>query len=315
MIDVTSLTRYYGRTAAVNQVSFSIDQQQIIGLLGHNGAGKTTVMKMLSGYLEPTAGSVRINGHDIETHARELQQSLGYLPENLPVYPEMTIADYLDYAAHLKGLRGAEKSAAIRRSVEATELGARYLDPIGQLSRGFKQRVGVAQAILGKPTLLILDEPGNGLDPEQNEHMRALIRELAGDATVILSTHVMQEVDALCDRVLVLAGGHLALDSPLASLRESRHLLVTAGDEGADLPADLERLPQIASVEAQGDDGNRLQMRLALHGDAAMDTAAGNVSRVVIESGARLYRLQPEVRDLEQVFRDAVQSTGGRHAV
>jgi ABC-2 type transport system ATP-binding protein len=314
MIDVTSLTRYYGKTAAVKQVSFSIDQQQIIGLLGHNGAGKTTVMKMLSGYLEPTSGSVRINGHDIETHARELQQSLGYLPENLPVYPEMTIADYLDYAAHLKGLRGADKNAAIRRSVEATELGARFLDPIGQLSRGFKQRVGVAQAILGKPKLLILDEPGNGLDPQQNEHMRALIRELAADATVILSTHVMQEVDALCDRVLVLAGGRLALDSPLASLRESRHLLVSTGDEAADLPAALERLPQIASVETRQDDDKRLHLRLSLHGDAAMDTAAGNVSRVVIESGARLYRLQPEVRDLEQVFRDAVQSTGGRHA-
>jgi ABC-2 type transport system ATP-binding protein len=314
MIDVTSLTRYYGKTAAVNQVSFSIDQQQIVGLLGHNGAGKTTVMKMLSGYLEPTSGSVCIDGHDIETHARELQQTLGYLPENLPVYPEMTIADYLDYAAHLKGLRGAEKSAAIRRSVEATELGARFLDPIGQLSRGFKQRVGVAQAILGKPKLLILDEPGNGLDPQQNEHMRALIRELAGEATVILSTHVMQEVDALCDRVLVLAGGRLALDSPLASLRESRHLLVSTGDEADGLPEALERLPQVAGVETLGDEKARLHLRLSLHADAAMDTAAGNVSRVVIDSGARLYRLQPEVRDLEQVFREAVQSTGGRHA-
>jgi ABC-2 type transport system ATP-binding protein len=133
----------------------------------------------------------------------------------------MSIADYLDYAAHLKGLRGDEKRRAIRHSVEATELGARYRDPIGQLSRGFKQRVGVAQAILGKPELLILDEPGNGLDPEQNEHMRALIREIAGRATVILSTHIMQEVDALCDRVLVLSNGRLALDSSLRTLRES----------------------------------------------------------------------------------------------
>lgn len=314
MIDVASLTRYYGKTAAVNEVSFTIDQQQIVGLLGHNGAGKTTVMKMLSGYLEPTAGRIRINGLDIESHARDIQRSLGYLPENLPVYPEMTIADYLDYAAHLKGLRGDVKRRAIRRSVEATELGHRYLDPIGQLSRGFKQRVGVAQAILGEPTLLILDEPGNGLDPEQNEHMRTLIRELAASATVILSTHIMQEVEALCDRVLVLAGGRLALDSALGELRDSRHLLLTCGDESGTLLATLEHMPQVARIERLDAGEGRLSLRLALTNDAAMDTAAGNVSRAVIESGARLYRLGPEQRDLEQVFREAVQLAGGRHA-
>lgn len=313
MIDVASLTRFYGRTAAVNDVSFSIDQRQIIGLLGHNGAGKTTVMKMLSGYLEPTAGRVCINGLDMESHAREIQRSLGYLPENLPVYPEMTIADYLDYAAHLKGLRGADKRRAIRRSVDATELGGRYFDPIGQLSRGFKQRVGVAQAILGEPTLLILDEPGNGLDPEQNEHMRTLIRELSGSATVILSTHIMQEVEALCDRVLVLAGGRLALDSPLANLRDSRHLLLSCSvDDG--LVAHLERMPQVASIERLPATGDRLELRLALTANAAMDTAAGNVSRAVIEAGSRLYRLAPEQRDLEQIFREAVLFAGGRHA-
>ncbi|EED31809.1 ATP-binding protein of ABC transporter [gamma proteobacterium NOR5-3] len=192
MIDVESLTRYYGKTPAVQQVSFSIDERQIVGLLGHNGAGKTTVMKMLSGYLEPSSGTVLIGGKDLSTDAREIQRRLGYLPENLPIYPEMSIADYLDYAAHLKGLRGDEKRRAIRYSVDATELGARYFDPIGQLSRGFKQRVGVAQAILGEPELLILDEPGNGLDPQQNEHMRELVRDLSSRATVILSTHIMQ---------------------------------------------------------------------------------------------------------------------------
>lgn len=314
MIDVASLTRYYGKTPAVDQVSFSIDQQQIVGLLGHNGAGKTTVMKMLSGYLEPSAGSVRIDGLDIETHAREIQASLGYLPENLPVYPEMSIADYLDYAAHLKGLRGPDKQRAIRRSVEATELGHRYFDAIGTLSRGFKQRVGVAQAILGSPRLLILDEPGNGLDPQQNEHMRALIRDLASRATVILSTHVMQEVEALCDRVLVLAGGRLALDAPMAGLRESRHLLVNCSSERADLADLLGRLPQVAAVEREDAADDRMAFRLRLTADAAMDTAAGNVSRTVMEGGARLYRLTPEQRDLEQIFREAVQTAGGRHA-
>jgi ABC-2 type transport system ATP-binding protein len=314
MIDVESLTRYYGKNPAVQQVSFSIDERQIVGLLGHNGAGKTTVMKMLSGYLEPSGGRVRIGGKDLETHAREIQQRLGYLPENLPVYPEMSIADYLDYAAHLKGLRGEAKRRSIRYSVDATELGGRYFDPIGQLSRGFKQRVGVAQAILGEPEFLILDEPGNGLDPEQNEHMRKLIRELASRATVILSTHIMQEVHALCDRVLVLSNGELALDAPLARLRESHHLLLTASDEANNLPALLGRLPQINVLEVREADEGKLSLRLSLHPGTAMDTAASNIARAVIESGARLFALNPEQRDLEDVFREAIQEAGGRHA-
>jgi ABC-2 type transport system ATP-binding protein len=314
MIEADSLTRYYGKTAAVRQVSFSIDQRQIVGLLGHNGAGKTTVMKMLSGYLEPSSGSVRVGGRDLESQAREIQGTLGYLPENLPVYPEMSIADYLDYAAHLKGLRGDAKRRAIRHSVDATELGTRYLDPIGQLSRGFRQRVGVAQAILGEPELLILDEPGNGLDPEQNEHMRALIREIAGRATVILSTHIMQEVDALCDRVLVLSNGRLALDSSLATLRESRQLLLTCSNESDNLPALLSRLPQIDAVETLQARDKQLALRLSLLEGTAMDTAAGNISRAVMESGARLFEIRPERRDLEQIFREAVLAAGVRDA-
>ena len=271
-------------------------------------------MKMLSGYLEPSAGRVRIAGRDLETQAREIQQRLGYLPENLPIYPEMSIGDYLDYAAHLKGLRGSEKRRAIQRAVEATELGGRFLDPIGQLSRGFRQRVGVAQAILGEPELLILDEPANGLDPEQNEHMRALIRELAAQATVILSTHIMQEVEALCERVLVLSSGKLALDSALGELRESRHLLLTCSDDVTGIPDLIMRLPQIAACERVPAEDGQMSLRLALHAGTAMDTAAGNVSRAVIDGGARLFTLAPEQRDLEQIFREAVQSTEGRHA-
>lgn len=315
MIDVASLSRYYDKIPAVQDVSFSIEERQIVGLLGHNGAGKTTVMKMLSGYLEPSAGSVRIGGKDLRTSAREVQQSLGYLPENLPVYPEMSIADYLDYAAHLKGLRGDDKRRSIRYSIDATELGARYFDPIGQLSRGFKQRVGVAQAILGEPDLLILDEPGNGLDPQQNEHMRDLIRELSSRATVILSTHIMQEVDALCERVLVLSNGKLALDSPLAALRESRELLLTASEDERDLPALLSRLPQIAEVVTLHAADNKLTLNLRLTESAVMDTAAGNISRTVIEGGAKLYSLTPLRRNLEQIFRDAVKETEANHAI
>lgn len=313
MIDVTSLTRYYGKAKAVDNVSFSTGDREIVGLLGHNGAGKTTVMKMLSGYLEPSAGEIRIGGLSLETERRRIQQKLGYLPENLPVYPEMTIADYLDYAAALKGLRGEAARRSIRHSIDATELGERLFDAIGTLSRGFKQRVGVAQAILGEPELLILDEPGNGLDPQQNEHMRALIRDIAGRATVILSTHIMQEVDALCDRVLVLSNGRLALDQHMSSLRSSRRLQLRASGD-AKLHALLEQMPQVERVEAQAAPEGQQRYVLTLHAGTDADTAAGNLSRAVVESGARLLGLAPEQRDLEQVFREAVQAAEVRHA-
>ncbi len=311
MIDVESLTRFYGSVPAVQDVSFAIEERQIVGLLGHNGAGKTTVMKMLSGYLEPSSGSVRIGNRDLGENTREIQATLGYLPEDLPVYPELSVAEYLDYAAHLKGLRRADKHSAVRRSIDATGLGSRFFDPIGQLSRGFKQRVGVAQAILGSPEILILDEPGNGLDPEQNDLMRALIRELAQSATVILSTHIMQEVDALCDRVLVLAGGELVMDSPMEVLRESRRLQVECSDDVESLDKVLGRMPQIAALERHSADEGRIRLTLELHEGTALDTAAGNISRAVIESGARLFHLSREQQNLEDIFRDATQRRGG----
>ena len=167
MLEVDQLTRNYGTFVAVDHVSFSIQKGEIVGLLGHNGAGKTTIMKMLSGFLEPDQGSVMIDGVDLQNETKPLQQRLGYLPENLPLYPEMTVVDYLDYAADLKGLSPEVKAVEIRRAVQATEIASKAMAPIATLSRGFKQRVGVAQAILGKPNLLILDEPTNGLDPTQ----------------------------------------------------------------------------------------------------------------------------------------------------
>jgi ABC-2 type transport system ATP-binding protein len=231
------------------------------------------------------------------------------------VYPEMTIADYLDYSASLKGLKAEDARRAIRRSIDATELGARLMDPIGILSRGFKQRVGVAQAILGEPALLILDEPGNGLDPEQNEHMRSLVRELSRSATVILSTHIMQEVDALCDRVLVLVGGHLALDESMDTLRASNRLLLHSSDDVIDLATRLAALPQVSEVEALGTQTSRQTFALSISPDTTFDNAADAIARAVLDAGASLYQLQPEQRDLETVFRDALNAEGGRHAV
>jgi ABC-2 type transport system ATP-binding protein len=309
MIEVHSLTRSYGKNLAVDGVSFTIGSGEIVGLLGHNGAGKTTIMRMLRGYLEPSGGSIDIDGVALATNAHQIQQQLGYLPENLPVYPDMMVADYLEYAATLKGVATKDRYQQMREAISATALEERALDPINTLSRGLRQRVGVAQALLGRPRLLILDEPGNGLDPEQTEHMRALIRKLARRATVILSTHIMQEVDAICDRVLMLRQGKLVLDAHLAQLRQSRTLQLRTNADIDALPDYLRRMPQISNIENVPTPGSQLQFLLTLHDNADPDTAANNIARCVVSAGASLYQLQPVVRDLESVFREA--NTGG----
>ena len=303
MIKVDALSRRYGSITAVDDVSFRIESHQVVGLLGHNGAGKTTIMKMLSGYLEPSAGHIDINGHTLAAGAHEVQKQLGYLPENLPLYPEMMVADYLDYVATMKGIPRAERMQAVREAVAATDLGERVLEPIDTLSRGLKQRVGVAQAIIGKPRLLILDEPANGLDVHHTDHMRSLIRQLARRATIVLSTHIMQEVEAVCDRVLVLRNGRLVLDEALGNLRQSHCLQLKTCGSAPELPACLARLPQVETLT--GDPDNR-QFTLGLRPDSDPDTAANAIARCVVESGARLYQLNPLVRDLDTVFRETI---------
>lgn len=306
MLEVNQLSRCYGHFQAVDSVSFSIKKGEIVGLLGHNGAGKTTIMKMISGYLEPNQGTIKVDGLNLTDNPKAVQAGLGYLPENLPVYPEMTVADYLDYAADLKGLTGQTKQDEIKRAVKATDIANKLLDPIATLSRGYKQRVGVAQAILGKPKLLILDEPTNGLDPEQTQHMRQLIREIAQHATVILSTHIMQEVDALCSRVLILRSGKLAVDAKLAELRQSNHLLL----ETSLSPIQLELVKVLSGIDAitpiqAGDSAaNHYRYRITLTADHPMKIVAPLVAKTIVENNQQLFALTPELRDLESLFRE-----------
>lgn len=310
MLEVSNLTRSYGDFIAVDNVSFAIGQGEIVGLLGHNGAGKTTIMKMLSGYLEPNAGLVKIDGIDLSENPKRVQQTLGYLPENLPIYQEMVVADYLDYAADLKGLSGDAKYSEIKRAIRATEIGPKLLAPIATLSRGYKQRVGIAQAILGQPKLLILDEPTNGLDPTQTDHMRQLIRDLAKRATVILSTHIMQEVDALCDRVLILSNGHLAVDARLEELRQSNHLLLSTSLAPEEVRARLQQLGELQAIEeltgAAPGSVYSYRLRLAETGDFNAVNAA--IAKTIVDAGADLYRLQTEHRDLETLFREVSET-------
>ena len=300
MLQVAQLTRKYGDFIAVNDVGFSIGKGEIVGLLGHNGAGKTTIMKILSGYLEANSGRVTINDFDLNTDAKSIQKDLGYLPENLPIYPEMTVADYLDYVADMKGIAEDQKAGEIKRVIHATEIREKLLDPIETLSRGYKQRVGVAQAILGKPKLLILDEPTNGLDPTQTEHMRRLVKEIAKDATVILSTHIMQEVDAICDRVLILSNGHLALDARLEELRKSNRLIVQCSlneEQVNNLSNELTGI-ESSTLDSEG------KYFLQLDEDVDRSNVSALVAEKVLAQGGKLFQLTLEQRDLESVFRE-----------
>jgi ABC-2 type transport system ATP-binding protein len=294
MIEADGLSRRYGDFLAVDDVSFAIGQGEIVGLLGHNGAGKTTIMKMLTGYLEPSAGSVRVDGMVVEEDRQKVQAQLGYLPENLPLYPELSVADYLAYAAELREI---DPVPSVRRAIEATELTVKAFDPIATLSRGYKQRLGVAQAILHEPRFLILDEPTNGLDPGQTQHMRALIKRLSERATVILSTHIMQEVNALCDRALILHNGILAVDERLENLRVSNRLHVRTAAQ-ADLPQTLAGVDGIAAIHRGVDGGWELET------PGNPDAVAAQVATRLVAAGLPVYQLASAQRDLESVFRE-----------
>ncbi len=289
MSEANQLTRRYGDFVAVDDVSFRIEPGEIVGLLGHNGAGKTTIMKMLTGYLEPSSGSVLFDGFEVEQDPVRVQQNLGYLPENLPLYPELTVMDYLQYAAELRQIDARQ---AVARAIDATELREKALDPISTLSRGYRQRVGVAQAILHRPRFLIMDEPTSGLDPGQTQHMRQLIQDLATSATVILSTHIMQEVAAICDRALILRNGRLVLDERLQDLQATQRLNLQTG------PAVLVGELIDNGVVSLGD-GRWL---IDVVGDVKAE--ADNIVKTLIGASAPIYELSPAQRDLETIFRE-----------
>jgi ABC-2 type transport system ATP-binding protein len=299
MIEVRELSRTYGALRAVDRVSFDIGRRQIVGLLGHNGAGKTTIMKMLTGYLEPSDGSIRIDGLDIVGQRREVQRRIGYLPENCPLYPDVTVLEHLDYQGALHGIPARQRPAAIRRAVERTELGAKAGAQVATLSRGYRQRLGVASALLHEPDILILDEPTNGLDPSQIQHMRALIREQSNHATVIVSTHILQEVEAICGRVLIMRAGRLALDSAMDDIGAGARLRVTLDRAPGEVRALLGAQPGITGIAHVGDEGNRRSYALSTADPTA---AAPQIAAAVAAKGWALYALERERHELETVF-------------
>lgn len=302
MIEVDGLTRNYGDLVAVDNVSFEIARGEIVGLLGHNGAGKTTIMRMLTGYLEPTAGRIRIDGLDINEQRLEVQRKIGYLSENAPLYPDMSVVEYLEYVANLRSVPAAERFPAIRRALAQTKLADRALERVQTLSKGYKQRLGVAQAILHAPEILILDEPTNGLDPTQILEMRSLIKGLSAHATVIVSTHILQEVEAVCERVIIMVQGRIGMDAKLSALQQSSRLLVGLRKTAGDVVAALGAVGGVRGLQSVAD-GPHGEL-YALDVDQAPDRVAPAVASAAVERGWEIYRISEEARTLETVFRE-----------
>ena len=308
VIDVQGLSRNYGPHRALHDLHFRIDRGEIVGFLGPNGAGKTTTMKILTGYLAPSDGTASICGHDVVAESLEVRKRIGYLPESAPVYADMRVQDYLDFVARVRGLSSGERAHAVGRVLEACDLTDRAGQPIGELSKGYRQRVGLAQALVHQPDVLILDEPTSGLDPNQVQVIRNLVRRIGERHTVLLSTHVLSEVQATCDRVLVLNKGRLVADAPVERVKESVQggvLVKVSFVPGAvklardAVHARLAALPGVTRVTPQeGTEARELGYELLADADVRSD-----VFDLAVREGLRIVTLTRETSSLEEVFR------------
>lgn len=299
MIAVESISKHYGELRAVDQVSFSVGAGEVLGFLGPNGAGKSTTMKMLAGFLQPTSGTAVINGHDIRRDALAARRQLGYLPEGAPSYEEMNVAEFLRFIARARQLSGPQATAAVDSAADRLELGTVMGQRIETLSKGFKRRVGLAQAILHDPPVLILDEPTDGLDPNQKHQVRRLIRSMAADKTIIVSTHILEEVEAVCTRAIIIAHGRiLADDTPAGLTRQSRYqdaLNLRVDDPDAAASA-LSELAEVARVE-------RRDRELIVFPQPGRDVLEP-VVRLIGERGWTVHGLRLRSGRLDDVFRD-----------
>jgi ABC-2 type transport system ATP-binding protein len=307
MIEIRELKKSYGETVALRGISASIGRGEIVGLLGPNGAGKTTTMKILVGYLRPSAGSASVAGFDVTKEPIEVQKRIGYLPENAPLYLDMLVQDYLMFAANVRGITGGEARASIRDAVEQCSIGNVLARPIGELSKGYRQRVGLAAAILHDPEILILDEPTNGLDPNQIVEVRELIRHLGRSKTVIISTHILTEVQATCDRAIIIIDGSIRVDGTLAGLTRARVQVVTVAADATDARRAFETMPNVARVEYVGKSDARFHtFRLHIDGDHDL---ADDVWSACSERQWPVRELRRDDRTLEQVFRELTEAT------
>jgi ABC-2 type transport system ATP-binding protein len=308
MIKVNELTKRYARTTAVDHISFEVQKGQIVGFLGPNGAGKTTTMRMLTCFLPPSAGSATVCGFDVLEQPLEVKRRIGYLPETPPIYPEMETAEYLKFVGKLKGLSGADLQKRVDYVVERCAVADVKNKLLGKLSKGYRQRVGLAQAIIHNPDVLILDEPTSGLDPRQINDTRDLIKSLAGDHTIILSTHILPEVEQTCEQVLIINKGKLVATDSVRNLqaraRGAESVLVEiAGRNGSlEIPIvqhKLEQVPGVGRVLCKREVDSRVIFEVESEKGRLV---RGDLARAVVESGWDLNQLRPSAMSLEEIF-------------
>ncbi len=310
MINVDNLSKFYGSVEAVRGISFDVQEGEIIGFLGPNGAGKSTTMKILTGYMPASSGSAHIAGFDVSQDPLNVQKNLGYLPENNPLYPEMTVKAYLDYSASIKGLTGLEKNRSIGSVIEKCGLANVESRVIGHLSKGYRQRVGLAQALVNDPPVMLLDEPTSGLDPAQIVEIRNLIKDLKGNRTIMLSTHILPEVNMVCDRVVIIHQGRLAASGELDSLADSmneknRTFLSVLGQED-NFSNVLKEIDGVENVRLRGMKNGEVHYEV----DSAKDLRASLASAVYEKSG-KLTEIRKESITLEEIFVKIVSGETG----
>ncbi|HEX6980030.1 MAG TPA: ABC transporter ATP-binding protein [Alphaproteobacteria bacterium] len=306
MIAIRNLTKDFGPIRAVDNVSFSVARGEVLGFLGPNGAGKSTTMKMITGYLTPTSGTAVVCGHDVLEKPVAVKRCIGYLPEGAPAYPDMTPAAFLDFIAAIRGLHGAEKTKRIGLAVDRVQLKDVLHQPIETLSKGFKRRVGLAQAMLHDPEVLILDEPTDGLDPNQKHEVRTLIRDMARDKAIIISTHILEEVDAVCTRAVIIARGRIVADGTPAELeaRSRWHnavSIVLSAPKVASCRAALQRISSIGSIEEiQGEDNLACLVAFPINGQPIIT----QVSEIARNAEFGIEEVRVERGRLDEVFRN-----------
>jgi ABC-2 type transport system ATP-binding protein len=311
MIEVESLTKTFGSITAVDGLTFRVARGEILGFLGPNGAGKTTTMRILTGYMPATRGTARVAGFDVATDSLDVRRRVGYLPESVPVYPERAVLDYLSFVADVKSLPRKGKTQAIARVIERCGLGDVRRRTVGRLSRGYRQRVGLAQALIGDPPVLVLDEPTVGLDPAQVVEVRQLIRSLAGDRTVILSTHILPEVSQITSRVLIIDRGRIAAQGTsqelTAQLRDRQGFQVRVLGEAAQAEAVLSSVAGVVGVAVleRGDHETTFRVEAGPGADVR-----GAMARALVGKGLELLEMSPLAMSLEEIFISLVRRDG-----
>ena len=318
MISVKELTKRYAHNTAVDHISFDVAKGQIVGFLGPNGAGKTTTMRILTCFMPPSAGTATVAGFDVLEQSLEVKKRIGYLPESPPIYPEMETAEYLKFVGKLKGLRGADLQKRIDYVCERCAIVDVKKKPLGKLSKGYRQRVGLAQAIIHNPDVLILDEPTAGLDPKQINETRDLIKDLAGEHTIILSTHILPEVEQTCEQVIIINKGKLVATDSVRNLqaraRGAESVLVEVGGRNGILqvPTVEQKLQQVTGV-------SRVVLKQQVDSRALFEVESqkgrlvrGDLARAVVESGWDLNELRPAAMSLEEIFLQLTGSESGQ---